>query len=284
MNYRTKSLLEPDMKLINKYIRKSPAIIAGLLLLLSVFANAQNAGIPSPPNPPHLVNDFAGILSAEGRNALERKLVAIDDSSSTQIAIVTVTSLNGYEISDMATRILETWGVGQKEKNNGIVILVKLKTQDEKGEVFITTGYGLESVVPDAICKRIVENEIIPSFKTGQFYEGLDKATNTLYSLTRGEFTPDQYLARHKKSKSNVPIVPIIVVIMLAVAFFGRGSGDSQHFSRGGGSLPFWLLMGSMMGSGRSSGGGFGDFSGGSGGFGGFGGGSGGGGGAGGSW
>jgi uncharacterized protein len=280
-----KSLLEPDMKLVKKLIFRYTTIALTLLLFVSVKAIGQSGDIPARVNPPRLVNDFVGFLSADEQSQLERKLVAIDDSTTTQIAIVIVKSLNGYDISDYATRLGDKWGIGQKGKNNGILILVKPKTpEDNKREVNISTGYGAESAVPDAICKRIIDNEIVPSFQSGQYYQGLDKAVNTLYSLLRGEFTPDQYMGGKKQKGQKFPFVLIIILVVLFISFFSSNSSrGSQNLSRGG-NLPFWLLMGSMMGGGRSGGGGFGDFNSGGGSFGGFGGGSFGGGGASGSW
>jgi uncharacterized protein len=262
-----------------------------VFLGLTIIASGQNPDIPERPDPPHLVNDFAGFLSTEEVNGLEHKLVEFNNSTSTQIAVVIVKSLDGYDKGDFAARIIEKWGIGQKDKNNGLVILIKPKTPDEKGEVFISTGYGVEHLVTDALARSIVDNEIIPSFKQGNFYQGIDKAVNTLISLTKGEYTADQYMAKAKKKSSGKGLIAIIIIVILAFVFFGRkGSGGDSHMSSRG-DLPFWVLLG-MLGSGSnrgsfggfsSGGGGFGGSSGG-GGFGGFGGGMGGGGGAGGSW
>jgi uncharacterized protein len=259
-----------------------------IFLLASGNLQGQDSDIPDKPNPPRLVNDFAGFLSAEENNQLEQKLVAYYDSTTTQIAVIIVKSLNGYDISDMATRIGKKWSIGEAGKNNGILILVKPKIDNENGKVWIATGYGTESSVPDVICKRIVEYEILPAFKEGQNYLGLNKATNTIYSLLRNEFTPNQYLDKHKsKKKSNFPIAIIVVIIVVVIISSRKNSSNSNHLSSGS-SLPFWMLLGAMN-SGRHNGS-FGDFSsgggdfGGGGGFGGFGGGDFGGGGAGGSW
>ena len=169
------------------------------------------------------------------------------------------------------------WGVGQKKFDNGIVILFKDKTADSKGEVFIAPGYGLEGAVPDATAKKIVEYEMIPEFKQGNIFTGIDKAVNTLISLTKGEYSADEYSNRYSSKKSSgnsrfITIAIIFIVIMVIRRIFrGRGGGGSGF---GGGTFY----------SGGSSSGGFSSFSSGSGGFGGFGGGSFGGGGAGGSW
>jgi uncharacterized protein len=263
-------------------LRKLVFILTALLATLPVWS--QNADIPEKPNPPRLVNDFAGFLNSGEQTRLEQKLVAFNDSTSTQIAVVIVKSLNGYEVSDMAVRIIEKWGIGQKGKDNGILILIKPKTADEKGQVAISTGYGVESFVTDALSKRIIEQEMIPAFKNGQNFYAIDKATNVLFSLVKGQFTADQYMAKGNKKKHQSSWPAIIILVIIVIAIFMRGSGNSRHLSSRT-DIPFWLLMGGMMGSGgRDHGGSFGDFSGGGGSFGGFGGGMGGGGGASGSW
>jgi uncharacterized protein len=212
-----------------------------------------------------------------------------NDSTSTQIVVVLVKSLSGYDKNEFARLIGEKWGVGQKGKNNGAVLLVKPKYADDKGEACIQTGYGLEGVIPDALAKRIVEQEMIPNFRDGNYYAGIDAATSAMISLAKGEYTADQYTSRKaKKSNPYGLIIPIIIMVIVFTLIRGsRGRGMSV-----GKSLPFWTafwLLGSM---GRGQSGSWSDFSGGSGGFGGggsggfggFGGGSFGGGGAGGSW
>ncbi|HNW73789.1 MAG: TPM domain-containing protein [Bacteroidales bacterium] len=253
---------------------------------LLVIDAGQAQDIPPRPDPPRLVNDFAGILTPEQINNLESKLVAFNDSTSTQLVVVTVKSLNGYDNNQFAYMIGQRWGVGQKGKNNGAVILVKPKYRDEKGEASIQTGYGLEGAIPDALSKRIVENEMIPAFREGNYYAGIDAAVNTMISLAKGEFTADQYIKRNK----NQPIGIIIPIIIIAVVFMlMRGSRARSHSI--GKNIPFWTafwLLGSMgrghSGSWNSFTGGSGFGGGGGGGFGGFGGGGFGGGGAGGSW
>ena len=243
--------------------------------------------IPDKPNPPRLVNDFAGMLDATEINTLERKLVSFSDSTSNQIAIVIVKTLSGYDISDYAQRLGEKWGIGKKGLNNGILILIKNKTAESKGEAFITTGYGLEGAIPDLTCAEIVDYEILPAFRINDYFGGLSNATNTLMSLARGEFTAEQYAKPAKKSDKGIPIGPLIFIIIVVIAAISGKKGGSNNKNISTGGLPLWLLL-SMMGSGRGShSGSWGGFSGGGssgGGFGGFGGGSFGGGGAGGSW
>jgi uncharacterized protein len=243
--------------------------------------------IPDKPVPPRLVNDFAGLLNAEEANMLERKLVSFNDSTSTQIAIVIVSDLGGYDKADYAQRLGDKWGIGQKGRNNGILILVKTKS-DTRGEVQIATGYGVEGPIPDLTCSDIVNNEILPAFRNGDYYGGLNNATTVIMSLARGEFTAADYGQKAGKSSGkDLPIGLIIFAVIIIVALISRKSGGSNNKNISTGGLPFWLLMG-MMNSGRGSNsgswGGFSGGGGGGGGFGGFGGGSFGGGGAGGSW
>ena len=137
-------------------------------LLIGVVGFAQK--IPARPNPPRLVNDFANILTDKQERALEHKLVAYNDSTSTQICVVTVKSLNGTTSDDFAYQIGEKWGVGTKN-NNGVVILVKPKTVDELGDVSIQVGYGMEPYVTDAVNYGIRTKEMIPAFKEGNYYK-----------------------------------------------------------------------------------------------------------------
>ena len=269
-------------------IKKSLYLLTLSILFCVVSVDrvfSQN--IPARPNPPRLVNDFAGMLKAQEADMLERKLVLFNDSTSNQIAIVIVPTLDGYDKADYAQQLGEKWGIGQKGHNNGILILIKPNKPDSKGEVQIATGYGVEGPIPDLTCSDIVNREILPAFRNGDYYGGLDKATSTLMSLTRGEFSAADYGQRARKSSGKgIPFGLIIFIAIIIISMISRGSGGSnKHISTGG--LPFWMLLG-MMNSGRGSGGSWGGFSGGGGGggggFGGFGGGSFGGGGAGGSW
>ncbi|MDY0342903.1 MAG: TPM domain-containing protein [Lentimicrobium sp.] len=258
-------------------------LIATMLLITAFYASA---GIPEKPTPPRLVNDFAGILSSDEVARLERKLVDYNDSTSTQITVITLTSLDGYDIDDLAQRIGKSWGAGQKAYDNGIILLIKPKTGNEKGQAAISTGYGMEEIIPDALARRIVDNTMIPEFKNNNYFGGINAGTDIIMDLASGRFKAEDY---EKKGSIWDFLIPILIIILI-VFFMGRGRGN-RHHNIGSSNLPFWMLM-SMMGSGgggRSSSGGWGGssgggFGGGGGGFGGFGGGGFGGGGASGSW
>ncbi|KAA9340162.1 TPM domain-containing protein [Adhaeribacter soli] len=248
---------------------------------LTFLAFAQEASdIPPRPNPPRLVNDLADMLRPEEEQALEQKLVNYNDTTSTQIAIVTITSLGPYEIASYAYRIGETWGIGGKGKNNGILILV---SKNER-KVNISTGYGLEHVVPDAYAKRIIEQIIKPAFRQNDFYGGLNSATDQLILLASGEYQAEP---KNYQDGGDSPLLFWLIIGLLALFIISRifrGGGGR----RGGGMRTLMNPYGGFGTFGDFSGGrgpfGGGGFGGGGGGFGGFGGGSFGGGGASGDW
>jgi uncharacterized protein len=216
---------------------------------------------------------------------LEQKLVNFDRETSTQIAVVIVEDLKGYDKADYAVQLGRKWGIGQQGKNNGILILIKPNTPDSKGEVFIAPGYGLEGVVPDAIAKRIVDNEILPEFRSGSYFNGIDMAVNTLMDLTRGEYSADEYDRQTKNVNPQFIVYILFFVFFVLFSIIGRARRARQYSV--GHNVPFWMALMMLSGSRNSHRGSFGNFSSGGGsfgGFGGFGGGSFGGGGAGGSW
>lgn len=238
-----------------------------------IVVSAIGQQIPPAPNPPRLVNDFAKILSADQQSQLENKLVALDDSTSNQIAIVTIKTLDGYPIEDYANKLFRSWGIGNKKTNNGVLVLVAY--DDHK--VWIATGYGLEGAIPDITASDIIAKQITPYFKTGDYYAGLDKGTDALSAAAAGEY----HVARQRPDDSDpsgAVFIFIVLVIIIILIIRNRGGGGGMMSRRGSGMWfpPIWF-----GGGGGSS---FGGGSGGGGGFGGFGGGSSGGGGAGGSW
>jgi len=252
-----------------------------LISVILVFIANSFAQIPERPVPPRLVNDFANVLTESERQFIEDTLVRFDRATSTQIVVVTVPDLQGNDPGDFSFQLGEKWGVGQKGTNNGIVILVKPKQGNSKGQVFIATGYGLEGVLPDAIVNStVIDYEMIPYFKENNYYKGLSSGIKVIMEITRGEYTAQYYQQQRAQNKGGGAIPAIIIFI---VVFIIMMRGRRNRFYSPGKSLPFWLAMGMLSGS-RGSGSSFGNFSSGSGGFGGFGGGSFGGGGAGGSW
>ena len=243
---------------------ENPRLFLLVVLLLFVFNLRAADEFPPRPEPPRLVNDFTGVLSSSQARALENKLDAFNKQTSTQITLAIVKDIYGYDKGDYAVKLAEQWGVGQKGKNNGILILVKPKTGSGKGEVFIAVGYGLEGAVPDITARKtIISNEILPDFKLNDYYTGLDKATTVLMKLTAGEFTADQY---DKQVSKQSPLAGFVVLLLIfaVIMLFNRNRYRTMGANGGGGSLlgTFWLL--SMLGGNRG-GGSWGDFSGGGG-------------------
>lgn len=254
------------------FLFKLNSAIYILFFWLSLGFTMAQGDFPERPSPPKLVNDFASMLSASDAQLLERKLAIYSDSTSTQITVVTLKNIGDYDIGDYAVKLGDLWGVGIKGKNNGLIILVVAESR----KVYIATGYGMEGTIPDITAKRIVDQIIVPHFKQGDFYGGLDEATNTIISLLSGEFEKEPGTASQKSAfYVFLGIIILIVIFSLFSKGGGNGNGNSRGF--GGGFFP----LGGLGSGGFSSGGGY---SGGGGGFGGFGGGSFGGGGAGGSW
>ena len=253
-----------------------------LVLLTTVWGKVwaqQDADFPQPANPPKLVNDFAHSMTAEQVAELEARLVNFDKTTSTQISIVTVKSIGSYEVAQYSVELANRWKIGRASKNNGVLVLAAI--DDRK--INISTGYGLEGALPDAVCGRIIRNEIVPAFKTGNYYEGFSKAANAIIKATKGEYTADPGTGEKTGLRQIAFIIIIVFIIVVILAASGGGGNGGGGYMSGRGSRGWWA--GSYMGSGwGGSGGGWSSGGGSSGGFGGFGSGSFGGGGASGSW
>ena len=275
--------------LIQKQLKVSPlGRFRGALLLLLLVAfttvNAQDCLFDNKPIQ-NLVQDYANVMSDGEEQQLRQALLDFEDSTSIQILVVTVQHLCNMDKAQFTYTLGQKWGVGDKEFNNGIVVMVKPKEFDGKGEVFIATGYGVEGVLPDAIAKRIIENEMIPYFKQKDYYGGIANAATTVMEITGGEYSADEY-----KNKLGInSIFPFLGVIFIFIIIMGMKASSTRKYAATN-NMGFWAAWSLMNASSRSHGGSFGDFGsgggsfGGGGGFGGFGGGSFGGGGAGGSW
>lgn len=256
------------MARIQSYLRIVFALLLSVMSLTYTWAADED--FPAKPNPPRLVNDFAGMLSADEANRLEAKLLQYEQSSSTQITVVTVKSIGLYEVAQYAIELGNRWGVGQKGKDNGVLILA---SKDDR-KINISTGYGLEGALPDAVCGRIIRNEIVPNFKNGDFFAGFDKAADAIIAATKGEYTAD---AKPKKGgKPGVLVIVILIIVVYIILWIiskiGGGGGGSYMSGRGyrGWDSGPWIgggfggSRGGGWGGGSSSGGGFGGFGGGS--------------------
>ena len=177
---------------MNPAHRSKRLILCFLAAICILLLPAQGFCLPAPMDPPRMVNDFAGVFTAQEREALEQQVRDYQDSTTTQIYIVTVPSLEGMPALTYATDLGQAWGVGQKDKDNGVVILVKPGTAREKGEVAIALGTGVERVIPRRAVNGIIQNSLLPLFRKGLFAEGVRQTVHTLGLLLADSFGPQQ--------------------------------------------------------------------------------------------
>ncbi|MDP2087925.1 MAG: TPM domain-containing protein [Flavobacteriaceae bacterium] len=260
---------------------KTKKFFFSVIILFSLLSNATFAQLNIPPKPAKQtsVYDEVGILSTSEKSNLEQKLIQYSDSTSTQIVVSIIPTLNGEEIAMFATEWAHQWGIGQAKEDNGIFLLVV--TDDRK--LTIRTGYGVEHLLTDALSKRIISQIIAPEFKSGNYFMGIDKGTDAIFQVLKGEYKNQP---EKKQRESNPPIFLIILIILMVIIAFSSKNNKRDPFNNKGNknsSTADTLLTAILLSSlGRSSGGGSGGF--GSSGDGGFGGGGFGGGGASGGW
>jgi uncharacterized protein len=257
------------------------------LLFLPLLALPACAAETIPPSPsPHYIIDAAHVVSPPTLQSIDQQLQQVERDTSNQIVVAIYPKMQSNDdIAAYAVRVFQAWHIGQKGKDNGVLLLVFI--DDRK--MNITTGYGLEGALPDATCKQIIENEIKPRFKTGDYDGGIRAGVTAILAATRGEYKG----TGHTRLDYTALIVPglfIGLIVLMVFAGMIRAIYGTTYSSRG--RVPSWVIpfiyLSSMSSSGRSGGGyssGGGGWSGGGGG-GGFsgGGGSTGGGGASGSW
>ncbi len=255
-------------------------------LVLCFTTLAVTAQVPARPDPPRLVNDFAGILG--DCQWLEDSLERIAMETSNQICVVTMNDFGGYDKAWMAYSIGEQWGVGKSDKDNGVVILIKPKTAEGKGEAFIAPGYGLEGAITDATSTRIVNNEMIPHFKEEDYLGGVWAGAQVVRDLATGEYNEKDYAQLSDDGDALIALIMFILIfaffMYLAHKMNQGNNGNRNNGDTGTWGGPIIFTSGNDWGRGGSSWSGGGSWGGGGGSWGGFGGGSFGGGGGGGSW
>ena len=223
-----------------------------LTLFAIVLSSTIFADIPAPTN--KLVNDFASVMTTEQALELECALRLYNDSTSTQLCVVTVESLDDLSPAEYAQQLGEKWGVGQAGKDNGVIILVKKKTEESGGDVFIATGYGVEGLLPDAICKRIVERTMIPKLKKGDYHGAIVDAISEIQKYLSVEFIADEI---NIENLSWWKIVLIMIILIMFIVLFADGnthSGGSSSFSSGGSSSRSFSFGGGGFGGGGAGG------------------------------
>ena len=257
-----------------------------LLLLCGSLMGFAQFEIPEKPAEQTSVYDYISLLNSVEKSSLEQKLIRYADSTSTQIVVAIISSTEGENINFLGANWAQEWGIGQADEDNGVFILL---ARDDR-RIGINTGYGVEEFLTDALSKRIIENVIIPEFRNGDYYAGLDKGADAIFASLKGEFKEDRSF---NEGPSRFPFeifLPFIIFVILMIIFASRnrrGGGGRGGRKKG---LDLWdIIILSNMGRGgyrgSSGGGSWGGGSFGGGGFsGGFGGGGFGGGGASGGW
>ncbi len=247
-----------------------------VLALNGIIAQAQFT-IPDKPSFQTSVYDYADVLNSTEEKELENKLIRYSDSTSTQIVVISVEDLKGEDIGILTPKWAHEWGIGQEKEDNGILILVA--KNDRK--IWISAGYGVEDRLTAGINGELVRNIIIPEFKAGSYYTGLDKGADAIFEVLKGK-----YKGTRKEEGKNFPILPIIIFIVILIFIISKSKGGGGSSGGSGGLDLGDIIILSSLGRGNGGFGGGGSFGGGSsGGFGGgFGGGGFSGGGAGGSW
>lgn len=240
-----------------------------VLLLVSMFFFSQAAAAIDVPRLKARVNDYAGILSSSEEGALENLLIDTENKTSSQVALLTIPSLEGEALEDFSMKVAEKWNLGQKKFDNGVLVLVAMAER----KIRIEVGYGLEPILTDVKCNYIIRKLMVPEFKQKNFFAGIDNGLKAVTGIVDKEFeiTPEQLQEFQKEQGktqgTHLPLGLIIFIGFMAINFLkGLGRGGMRR----GASGIFW---GSTLGGGyRSSGGSFssgGGFSGGGGSFGG---------------
>jgi len=266
-------------------------MLAALLLCAAPLLRAQSDddAFPPKPEPAVYVHDYAGWLGGGEKAALEEKLRRYHDSTSTQVVVMIRSDLGGYDKASYAFELGNRWGIGRKDKNNGVVMLIKSEPPDRG--IFIATGYGTEGALPDITAGNIIRNTMAPYFRQQQYYQGIDAGVDDVIKALGGEFAAD---ASEPLDGGALLVLLIVFGILIGVIIFvfyrvkkgigtsytadGKGRSRRSHDPFGGG----WWIGGGGFGGGSSGGSSWGDSGGSDGGS--FGGGSFGGGGAGGDW
>jgi uncharacterized protein len=256
-----------------------------LVFLFSISIFSQGFEIPEKPTEQTSVYDYYKLLTDAQKSALESKLIRYSDTTSTQIVVAIIPSTEGENIAYLAANWGEKWGIGQAKEDNGILIILAKDDRD----LTISTGKGIEYLITDFDSKQIIEYEIIPEFKKGNFYAGIDKGVDAIFQQLKGEYKGERKSGKKSSSPNFFIIIVIVIIFFLVLSRGNKNNKGGGKRSNSGGIANAILSAIILSSAGRGGGFGGGSFGGGSssggGGFGGgFGGGSFGGGGASGSW
>ncbi|MEI7509163.1 MAG: TPM domain-containing protein [Flavobacterium sp.] len=214
------------------------------IVLFSFLPSFAQFTIPDKPSFQTSVYDYAKLLNESEKQQLEQKLVRYSDSTSTQIVVVTIDDLKNEDIDVLSTNWAQKWGIGQAKEDNGVMILVAKKDR----KLSIRPGYGLEDRLVAGVCGDIIRNVIVPQFKAGRYYSGLDKGADAIIEVVKGKYKG----TRKATHESHIPfgLILFIVILVVMIIFRNRNGGG------GGGSGLMDVLILSSLGRGFGSGGG----------------------------
>ena len=232
--------------------KKSTLIFLKLFvcLLFTQIGFAQFT-IPEKPTLQTSVYDYANVLSATEKAQLEEKLIKYSDSTTTQIVIITIETLKGEDIGILTPKWGHAWGIGGTAKNDNGVLILLAKAERK---IWISPGYGLEERLTAGIGGEITRNIIIPEFKAGSYYKGLDKGTDALFDVFKGKYKGERVKTTKDKGFPILPLIVIVIIILVLISRNKGGGGNSGN--RGGGIGPSLLDVIILSSLGRNSGGG----------------------------
>jgi uncharacterized protein len=247
-------------------------LLAAVLALAALLGATGGAAIAAPTFPPLTgrVVDAAGIIPADAAQQLTDKLAALEDKTTDQFVVATVKSLDGYDIQDYGYQLGRAWGIGQKGKNNGVILLIA----PSEHKVGFEVGYGLEGTLTDALTQVIIQSDILPRFRANDYTGGIERAVDDTIQVLNGDAPELQKQAakRQADNKGFAPFVPILLIVLFFFIFNslgrrGGGSGflagmiassilNSRRDGWGGGGGGGWSGGGGFSGGGGSFGGG----------------------------
>lgn len=213
-----------------QYLKKKQALL--LCLCFGLFCNLTfgQFDIPDKPKLETSLYDYANLLSPAEKSNLENKLIKYSDTTSTQIVIAVIKTTRGENIGLLAPRWGQTWGVGQAKEDNGVFVL--LATDDRK--IWIAPGYGVEHKLTAGITGELIRNIIIPEFKKGDYYGGLNKGTDAIFKVLQGEYKGTR---QSSKNNNDFPIgglfMLFIIFLFIIIAFSKNKRGGGKGGNRG---------------------------------------------------
>jgi uncharacterized protein len=239
-----------------------------ILFLSTIQIGYAQFEIPKQPEFQTSVYDYVNLLSAGEQRSLENKLIKYSDTTSTQIVVAIINSTEGENIMYLGAQWADAWGIGQEKEDNGVFVL--LAKNDRK--IAINTGYGVEHLLTDAMSKRIIERDIIPYFKQGDYYSGLNRGADAIFEVLTGE-----YQGTRKSNSKEIPIglilflIVMFIIFLIAISKNRRGGGKNKGNKKRGMSILDAIILSNMgrgnyrsrsgssgWSGGSSSGGGFG--------------------------